>query len=582
MSNQYIINFPNQDKAALEIPPGELNYDTSLVLFGMNTPDWDVYYNTNVLRLLEHFSNDYPPGYTDNLQVGQLWFDSFNKQLKICTSVDPINWLSLCNNKETTLENIVTYDILKNYITEYIRISGCEMTGPLLVPVPTNDNDLANIKYVDHIACTCSDVQATFANYLTYDGGNFDIVIHDNYTGTVISDLDAYRAATIDYIKSKLQLSYSYTNINVVSSTTQCEFIYSQFNSANSKHYCIAGKFTIPKNVSESTLTINPPNGVVFSTYHLMYTSHTHQPNSTLSNEFSDVYCSESSISQHKFIRTKNDTSCEVNFNIFGVISGNNVVSSTPLTSTTNRKPKNFLLAVGVSDYQGKILDLDGPVNDVDLITEMFKSLNCDTTKLINELATKDAVVKKLTSIIKNAISGDKIFFYFSGHGGNDTPNAPDKGEYLAMYDCINKDDKEYDYTKMLYDTEFLNIINSSTVHIECIIDSCFSGGITTPNKPNFVTGIKGAKNDNVIIWASSSEIQESATIPIGSLMYSAFTYALVKNGIVTLPSTKTRDVILTDTKTWIDQLWVEKEYSNVKPIPELSCSKTYLQSVIS
>jgi actin-related protein len=92
-NNFYECFFPENNDINDHLVKNELNNETSLTLFGRDTQNWATYWNNNVLHLLENFYCDYPPqgysslGNSQNCAIeGQLWFDSYNNQLKICVS----------------------------------------------------------------------------------------------------------------------------------------------------------------------------------------------------------------------------------------------------------------------------------------------------------------------------------------------------------------------------------------------------------------------------------------------------------------------------------------------------------------
>ena len=58
------------------------NVTTSLTLIGKNVNAYGTDINQNYIRILENFANTTAP--TAPL-VGQLWFDTVNQQLKVCT-----------------------------------------------------------------------------------------------------------------------------------------------------------------------------------------------------------------------------------------------------------------------------------------------------------------------------------------------------------------------------------------------------------------------------------------------------------------------------------------------------------------
>ena len=80
-------------------------------------------------------------------------------------------------------------------------------------------------------------------------------------------------------------------------------------------------------------------------------------------------------------------------------------------------------LLVGVGEYQnlGSRASLEGPANDVQLLQQTLKSSLLipaeNITTLINQQATKRAILAALNTLHDTTQSGDTIFIYFSGHG---------------------------------------------------------------------------------------------------------------------------------------------------------------------
>lgn len=156
----YTIQSTNGERM-LTIGNNTFNYDTSLVLFGRHTESWAQYYNTNLLHLLENFCNEYPPGYSGQILEGQLWFDSYNKQLKLCVEPTNLEWSVIANVDTPDLEGIVTYESLEKTLLNYIPLSGntSPLSGQLIVePVISTSSELTAVtkKYIDSLVCSCS------------------------------------------------------------------------------------------------------------------------------------------------------------------------------------------------------------------------------------------------------------------------------------------------------------------------------------------------------------------------------------------------------------------------------------------
>lgn len=71
---------------------------TSLTLLGYNFPHYGAFLNENLVRLLENFSNSVEPA---NALKGQIWWDSFNKYLKVN---DGSKWVTLARGTSSAIE----------------------------------------------------------------------------------------------------------------------------------------------------------------------------------------------------------------------------------------------------------------------------------------------------------------------------------------------------------------------------------------------------------------------------------------------------------------------------------------------
>ncbi|MCX5909662.1 MAG: caspase family protein, partial [Deltaproteobacteria bacterium] len=78
-------------------------------------------------------------------------------------------------------------------------------------------------------------------------------------------------------------------------------------------------------------------------------------------------------------------------------------------------------LLVGINHYQMMGSDLQGCVNDVtnvrDILRKYFGFKNDDIRMIIDERATKKAILERLQWLVRGAKNGDQLLFHFSGHG---------------------------------------------------------------------------------------------------------------------------------------------------------------------
>lgn len=125
---------------------------------------------------------------------------------------------------------------------------------------------------------------------------------------------------------------------------------------------------------------------------------------------------------------------------------------------------RTFVLAAGVSDYENpEIPDLKRPGKDAMSFAQVMKTQTPDVTTLTSRHATRENVLAGLTALCNRAQSGDRIVFYFSGHGS---------------------DGQIYLYDRPIYYSELSQLFESTDAdEIVCFIDACFSGSIANDLK---------------------------------------------------------------------------------------------------
>ena len=133
-------------------------------------------------------------------------------------------------------------------------------------------------------------------------------------------------------------------------------------------------------------------------------------------------------------------------------------------------------LIVGVGDY-ATISDLPGIQLDVDMMKEVAEDLGFQNIEtLTNQEATYDGLKAGFERLIAGTGAGDRILFYFSGHGGcvkdQDGDESDGKDEALVLYDTRGgtmerslRDDEFYGLLERLRDRQVL-----------VLIDACHSG----------------------------------------------------------------------------------------------------------
>ncbi|MDE6284004.1 MAG: caspase family protein [Muribaculaceae bacterium] len=125
--------------------------------------------------------------------------------------------------------------------------------------------------------------------------------------------------------------------------------------------------------------------------------------------------------------------------------------------SVLSMQARTYVLSVGVSK-QGieGVNDLGQTTKDAKSFKKLMESHSKDITLLTSKYATKNGILSSLKKIADTATANDRIYFYFSGHGGEGVICAYDD---LVTYDEIVK-----------------ALAPSKSPMIVCFIDACHSG----------------------------------------------------------------------------------------------------------
>jgi len=149
-----------------------------------------------------------------------------------------------------------------------------------------------------------------------------------------------------------------------------------------------------------------------------------------------------------------------------------------------------YALLVGINEYPKPISSLSGCVNDINAVEEYLKERIAQPDgykphirKLLNQEATRKAIIDGFEQHLCQAGSEDIVLFYYSGHGSQaKTPKEfwhlePDRlEETLVCYDsraegCWGLADKELAY--------LIAQVSEKNPHICIILDCCHSGNGT-------------------------------------------------------------------------------------------------------
>jgi protein O-mannosyl-transferase len=151
------------------------------------------------------------------------------------------------------------------------------------------------------------------------------------------------------------------------------------------------------------------------------------------------------------------------------------------LTSQDQFQGNIHALIIGISDYANypdlQYADRDALAFRSLLLSDVFSADSNRVVLLLNEQATQNRVYEALMNLVSFVQEGDRVFIYFSGHGGVEGLSTFQLG-YLLTYEASQKN---------LYLTSFgvdylnrivgeLSTANKADVYL--IVDACHSGKI--------------------------------------------------------------------------------------------------------
>lgn len=167
---------------------------------------------------------------------------------------------------------------------------------------------------------------------------------------------------------------------------------------------------------------------------------------------------------------------------------------------------RTFVLATGVSNYGNGSANLNQTTKDVKRFKEVMSSQTQDIIILTSRNVTRSNVLEKLRRICNRAQSGDRVIFYYSGHG---MPGGICAYDYPISYDDI------------------IQILSTSRAGEKiCFIDACHAGSVAQKGGNEIWT--KSVKNGRDQAFFVSSRADEYS-IESSILGAGYFTQALLK-----------------------------------------------------
>lgn len=225
-------------------------------------------------------------------------------------------------------------------------------------------------------------------------------------------------------------------------------------------------------------------------------------------------------------------------------------ISALPLAPPVIRTtPLKSALMVGIN-YIGTNNRLNGCINDAILMSSLVKGkygYKSEDVSLMTDLTlikpTSANIITGFTNLLKNAQSGDNLFFFYSGHGTRtfkqNLLQIDNTNECIFALDGIN-----------ITDITFKRIIDANMkdgVHLVCVFDSCFSGTVMNLAH-NYLNSDNGGgtwintedtlvTHGTVICISGSTDSQTSEDAFINGKYEGALTWALNTALTTDLPS---------------------------------------------
>lgn len=177
-------------------------------------------------------------------------------------------------------------------------------------------------------------------------------------------------------------------------------------------------------------------------------------------------------------------------------------------------------LVIGIGQQEDKAWGKINGDRDVSFVEEMLKNAKFkmgNVKKLVNQQATKVAIVNAFNSLASQSKRGDIVYIHFSGHGQQmkDVHNDEKDGldECWIPYDAYRKPCEKDKGEKHLTDDEvnyYLNAIRDKigdSGKMLVVIDACHSGDATRGDEDEVVRGVEDIfEAIKSFVWGTSTD----------------------------------------------------------------------------
>ncbi|UUO04980.1 caspase family protein [Blastopirellula sp. J2-11] len=154
----------------------------------------------------------------------------------------------------------------------------------------------------------------------------------------------------------------------------------------------------------------------------------------------------------------------------------------------TRREPTTRALLVGINEYPNPRHCLQGPINDVFLMSSVLQEngFSPDHIRLlVNDRATAAGIRERLEWLFHDVQDGDRLVFHFSGHGtalpGYNAQTVVDR-----IYECLVPYDFNGSISSAVTDEQIYEMyVNLPyAVQVTMILDCCHAGGQARAGAP--------------------------------------------------------------------------------------------------
>ena len=172
--------------------------------------------------------------------------------------------------------------------------------------------------------------------------------------------------------------------------------------------------------------------------------------------------------------------------------------AATAVVPVAPTRPKMRALLVGIADYANPSYALEGPVNDVFLVSQTLQEMGVDADAIrvaLNDRATAAAIRERLAWLLADAHDDDTLFFYFSGHGAQ-VPAYGRDAEVDSIDECLVPYDFNWQTGNAIFDDEFAALYSQLPYGAKFVamFDCCHAGGMQRGGAPG-MGGVPGARS---------------------------------------------------------------------------------------